>query len=665
MGYYVGCRLGCADGHIYAWQGAPSTWAGGGDDLARCRLAWVVDDDGPADFHTIQEAINAANLGDTVCVRNGTYYENVLVDKAILLVGESREATIIDASGVGNVVEVWASNVTVTGFTIRNCGVERYAGMKLRNVKNCNVSANTITANKNLGIYLDGSSSNNRVSGNTITGNAGNGIHLDLSSKNSISSNDVTGNKGYYGICLTYSSNHNSISRNNVSRNWYHGVYLDRNSCNNSISGNTVIYNSGWGIALGSSNFNNLRENTVLNSTHGIWINYYSCNNSIVGNTVANNTYGIYLLSFSNYNNIAENNIANNKHYGIWISGHSCNNTIIGNAIANNTYGVHLRSYSDYNNITGNTITRNNYYGIWFYEYSCKNRISGNIIADSARGIYLYYYSNNNNITENKIASNNYGVWLDMSSNNTIFHNNFIGNSRHASKIESYGNLWDDGYPSGGNYWSGYADVDIHKGSFQNETGSDGIWDHPYIIDTNNTDNYPLTKPYGGPHDIGIINITTSKTVVGQGYILGVRVKIINYGINTEAFNITIYANLTIINQTKVTTASRNSTTVTFAWNTTDVAKGNYTIKAEATHLPHETDTTDNTYIDGWVVVTIPGDINGDYKVNHKDLLLLASAYGSECRDPNYIPEADIDCNGKIDHKDLLILASNYGKEDP
>jgi len=35
VGYYVGCRLGYADGHIYAWQGAPSTWAGGGDDLAR------------------------------------------------------------------------------------------------------------------------------------------------------------------------------------------------------------------------------------------------------------------------------------------------------------------------------------------------------------------------------------------------------------------------------------------------------------------------------------------------------------------------------------------------------------------------------------------------------------------------------------------------------
>jgi hypothetical protein len=63
-----------------------------------------------------------------------------------------------------------------------------------------------------------------------------------------------------------------------------------------------------------------------------------------------------------------------------------------------------------------------------------------------------------------------------------------------------------------------------------------------------------------------------------------------------------------------------------------------------------------------WGLVTIPGDINGDNKVNHNDLLLLASAYGSKCGDPQYIPQADIKCDGKIDHKDLLILAANYGK---
>ena len=63
------------------------------------------------------------------------------------------------------------------------------------------------------------------------------------------------------------------------------------------------------------------------------------------------------------------------------------------------------------------------------------------------------------------------------------------------------------------------------------------------------------------------------------------------------------------------------------------------------------------------VEVRIGGDISGDDMVDHKDLLLLASAYGCKRGDAFYIPEADFDCDGKVDHKDLLILAANYGKE--
>jgi len=55
-----------------------------------------------------------------------------------------------------------------------------------------------------------------------------------------------------------------------------------------------------------------------------------------------------------------------------------------------------------------------------------------------------------------------------------------------------YANVWDDGYPSGGNYWSNYTDVDLSSGAYQNVTGSDGIGDALHIMDANNTDNYPL-----------------------------------------------------------------------------------------------------------------------------------------------------------------------------
>jgi len=62
-----------------------------------------------------------------------------------------------------------------------------------------------------------------------------------------------------------------------------------------------------------------------------------------------------------------------------------------------------------------------------------------------------------------------------------------------------YSSSWDDDYPSGGNYWSNYTGVDVKSGSYQNETGSDGIGDTPYIIDANNIDDYPLVVPTAIP----------------------------------------------------------------------------------------------------------------------------------------------------------------------
>ena len=55
---------------------------------------------------------------------------------------------------------------------------------------------------------------------------------------------------------------------------------------------------------------------------------------------------------------------------------------------------------------------------------------------------------------------------------------------------------WDDGYPSGGNYWSDYNGTDFYSGTNQNVTGSDGIGDTSYIIDVNNVDRYPLMSPW-------------------------------------------------------------------------------------------------------------------------------------------------------------------------
>jgi hypothetical protein len=50
---------------------------------------------------------------------------------------------------------------------------------------------------------------------------------------------------------------------------------------------------------------------------------------------------------------------------------------------------------------------------------------------------------------------------------------------------------WDDGYPSGGNYWSDYAGADAFSGPDQDVPGSDNIGDTPYQISTGESDRYP------------------------------------------------------------------------------------------------------------------------------------------------------------------------------
>jgi len=160
--------------------------------------------------------------------------------------------------------------------------------------------------------------------------------------------------------------------------------------------------------------------------------------------------------------------------------------------------------------------------------HSHNTTVSGNTIASSwACGVVLTEASFNT-ITGNNITNGlNFGLYLEgSSSDNVICHNNFINNNLHTLlNSVDYVNSWDNGYPGGGNYWSGFTDIDSYKGQHQNETGSDGIWDHPYVIDADNQDRYPLTKPFGGPagdvdgdRDVDIFDIVRMAGVYGVKY---------------------------------------------------------------------------------------------------------------------------------------------------
>jgi hypothetical protein len=145
------------------------------------------------------------------------------------------------------------------------------------------------------------------------------------------------------------------------------------------------------------------------------------------------------------------------------------------------------------------------------------------------------------------ISDNQVGVCLYQSSGNFFYHNSFIGidipvisnfQSPSSSPSGSYQvNIWDNEYPSGGNYWSDYSGVDEKSGPRQNLTGSDGIADMVYAIDANNTDRYPLMAPFH-TFALGTWNGTlNSVDIVSNSTITNVS---FNQPAKTLSFNLTI-----------------------------------------------------------------------------------------------------------------------------
>jgi outer membrane protein assembly factor BamB len=181
--------------------------------------------------------------------------------------------------------------------------------------------------------------------------------------------------------------------------------------------------------------------------------------------------------------------------------------------------------------------------------------------------------------------------------------------------------------------------------------------------------------PAASAHDVAVANVESldvpwdnsglQKTVVGQGYSLTVKVTASDPGSFTENFNVTVYANTTYVASQNVTLSSGSSTTLAFTWNTSGFAYGNYNLDAYAWPVPGENNTANNSCMGGNVIVTVPGDVNGDGRVDLKDIVLVAQAYGSMPGDPNWNPNADITGSGTVDLPDLVILAVHYAQVYP
>jgi hypothetical protein len=362
----------------------------------------------------------------------------------------------------------------------------------------------------------------------------------------------------------------------------------------------------------------------------------------ITGLEITNFNEGILVSNASNCR-IYSNIMASMGSSGIVIEGNNATNDVI------------------YNNIFQDTPTPIN-----ITASAANNTIHDNIISSQSI-VTLNIGADGNSVYGNSISASQILVNLTNSQDNLFYHNDFLS----AVRIEAPAtgnNVWDNGYPSGGNYWNDYKGVDQKKGQNQDQPGSDNIGDTPYIIYSNNMDRYPLMKPWpqAAGHCVAVTSVVAAKTVIGQGFNCSLTVNVADKGEYNESFNVTVFTNATAIGTEKVSALNATCTmTLLCAWNTAGLAYGNYAISAYAQPVTGQTDTSGNTFNLGTVKVTIPGDINGDFKVGLPDLVLLAQAYGSNPGRTNWNSNADLDGNSIAGLSDLVILAQHYGQHYP
>jgi parallel beta-helix repeat protein len=427
------------------------------------------------DYTKIQEAIDFANLGDTIIVTDGTYIENINVDKRLTIKSENgSENCIIHAADPRNSIFMLTANyINLSGFTVEGTTAAYTTGIHLRNANHCYITNNIASKNRN-GIFLDSStkntieynnasnnvnshgislysSNNNEICNNIANSNHYQGIGLWTSSGNIIANNTCSNNKN--GIFLQ-NSRYNSISNNTCSSNKNADLYPNneaagitlQNSRYNSISNNTCSYNDA-GITLRDSNRNSISNNTCSYSEYAryrliyrqinkeaagitLWNSRY---NSISNNTCLYNKEASITLRGSNHNSIS-NNICSYNSNGISIGNSeyipprgspsvgSNQNSISNNICSYNSKGISLVDDSKYNTVSNN-ICSNNYEGISLS--ASNNTISNNTCSYNSNGLTLSWYSTNNSISNNTCSYNMYyGIPLYYGSNNCNIINN-------------------------------------------------------------------------------------------------------------------------------------------------------------------------------------------------------------------------------------------------
>lgn len=305
---------------------------------------------------SIREAIDAANPGDEIIVKAGTFAEGqIILDKRVTLRGIGYP--VLDGLGKSEILTITASGVTVEGFVIQNVGtsyLEDRAGIRVRKARDFSIKNNRLL-NTFFGIYLehatDGEIIGNEVLGEaTVESSSGNAIHLWYCKRVKIEGNLVRKHRD--GIYLEFVDN-SEIIQNISEQNLRYGLHFMFSNDDN-YTQNTFREN-GAGVAVMFSKKINMWENVFENNwgkaSYGLLLKeIYDA--EIRDNVFRENTIGIYLEGSTRIQYLRNDFVRNG--WAIKMSGGCLDNVVQGNNFVSNTFDLSLGSGTNTNNFDGN-----------------------------------------------------------------------------------------------------------------------------------------------------------------------------------------------------------------------------------------------------------------------------------------------------------------------
>jgi len=383
-----------------------------------------------------------------------------------------------------------STNCTIESNRVQGVGS---SALWVATSRNASITRNNIS-NEFRGIFVTGTSYDVLVQGNTVTDvdysiATQNAARLTIRD-NTIIDPDNAGNWGSYGSYGMYllSMTNSRIWNNTMTHcgiGFYGQVLADYNthdiSQNNTVNGRPVLYLKNQtgasidGQDLGQVMLANCSQTTCANldvsdADIGILI-AFSNGITVQDCSIRNNSYAQVLMRSNRNVNLSFSDFSGGLYGVLSFStyGSSSNISFFRSAVLNSTYdGIHLM-YTTQTSIMYSNVSGHGQAGAWLEE------------------------CNWGNISLSKFSNNIIGLYLDECMYFKVWWNEFINNTHHA--YDTYANIWDDGYPNGGNYWDNYTGLDEKWGGLQQYPGSDGIGDTPLYIDPNSFDQYPLMQP--------------------------------------------------------------------------------------------------------------------------------------------------------------------------